>query len=66
MFAKFLGEFISVRIHAAPASAPARIQEKNLANEKLYWFRTNFPPPDQMLKEQARLVAYSVVLYLTV
>ena len=27
MFAKFLGEFNSLRIHAAPVFAPARIQE---------------------------------------
>ena len=32
ILAKFLREFISVRIHVAPEFAPARIQEKFLAN----------------------------------
>ena len=31
-FAKFLGEFISVRIHATPVFTPARVHEKILAN----------------------------------
>ena len=38
-FAKFLGEFISVRIHAALVFAPPRLQEKNPGELFMHWFR---------------------------
>ena len=39
IFAKFLGEIIEVRIHAAPVFALARIHETFLCELSIYWFR---------------------------
>ena len=39
ILAKFLREFISVRIHVAPVFAPARMQEKIPGELFMYWFR---------------------------
>ena len=39
ILAKFLREFIRVRIHVAPVFAPVRIQEKIPGELFMYWFR---------------------------
>ena len=41
-FAKFLGEFMLVRIHAAPGVAPARIQDNIFEELYMYWFCGDF------------------------
>ena len=41
ILAKFLREFISVRIHVAPVLAPARIQEQISGEIFMYWFRAS-------------------------
>ena len=37
-FAKFVGEFILVRIHAGSVFAPVRIQDKIPGELFMYWF----------------------------
>ena len=64
MFYKIVREFTSARIHAAPVFAPARIQEKSLANHLCIGFVPGDDVGTQLLRnvshDRVRMAAWDV------